>query len=149
MQCTNCGAALKPTAKICISCGTPVSSGSRSSIVEETSTATTVPTPNPDGRADVGSGSVPTSPVLKNSSSVESVSETVRYVPAVLEGDRVCPVSSAGHELAFDLHRANVLLVLPRGRVRPGWDVECLVLNDTASLGPAAFRWQNSAGSRP
>ena len=71
---------------------------------------------------------------------VESASETVRYVPAVLEGDRVRPVSSAGHELAFDLHRANVLLVLPRGRVRPGWDVECLVLNDTAAVGPSGDR---------
>jgi hypothetical protein len=95
MQCTNCGAALKPTAKICISCGTPVSSGSRSSIGEETSNATNVSTPNPDGRADVGSGSVPTSPVLKNSSSVESVSETGGNSQPALGREREVAVESS------------------------------------------------------
>ncbi|WP_040158489.1 molybdopterin molybdotransferase MoeA [Nigerium massiliense] len=76
------------------------------------------------------------------SGDVHSVGEGTRYVPAVLEGRRVTPVASAGHELAFDLARANVLLTLPHGRARDGWDVECLVLNDTDSAGPdAGPRW--------
>ena len=64
---------------------------------------------------------------------IDSVSETVRYVPAVLAGGAVRPVSSAGGGSAHDLYRANALLILPRGRVRNGWDVECLVLDAVAS----------------
>jgi hypothetical protein len=55
MQCSNCGAALKSTAKICISCGTPVSNESRSSSGGVAPTTSTVQTSTPSGSS---SGSV-------------------------------------------------------------------------------------------
>lgn len=68
-------------------------------------------------------------------SSTEGVTD---FVPAFRDPDgTVRPVSASDSELAFDLARANVLLVVPPswGGVRPGSHVECLVLDDVAQPG--------------
>lgn len=68
--------------------------------------------------------------VLVELTATEGVTE---YVPAIRNDDgTVLPVSSVDSELAWDLVRANVLLVIPDGwgGVAPGSRVECLVLDD-------------------
>ena len=68
-------------------------------------------------------------------SSTEGVTQ---YIPALrLEDGTVRPVSDADSELAFDLARANVLLVVPEawGGVQPGSRVQCLPLDDVPQMG--------------
>ena len=63
------------------------------------------------------------------------------YVPAWRDEDgTVRPVATDGSELAYNLARANVLMVIPAewGGVAEGSRVECLVLDDTH--GPAPTR---------
>lgn len=70
--------------------------------------------------------------VLDALASEEGVTE---FLPAILDAKgRVRPVSDADSELAFDLARANVLLVVPQewGGVAAGSRVECLLLDDAA-----------------
>jgi len=62
-----------------------------------------------------------------------AVEGVTQYVPAVrAEDGNVRPVASADSELAWDLARANVLMIVPAGwgGVAPGSRVECLVLDD-------------------
>lgn len=67
------------------------------------------------------------------------------YVPAILTGDQVCAVSAPSSELAYDLHRANVLMVVPEdaGALAAGDSVECLLLDDADEAASA------SEGRRP
>ena len=61
-----------------------------------------------------------------------------QYIPALrLQDGTVRPVSDADSELAFDLARANVLLVVPEawGGVQPGSRVQCLPLDDVPQMG--------------
>lgn len=68
-------------------------------------------------------------------SATEGITE---YVLAVRDADgTVRPVGGSDSELAFDLARANVLMIIPDtwGGVAPGSHVECLVLDDVAIAG--------------
>lgn len=63
---------------------------------------------------------------------LESEEGVTEHRPAILAADgTVRPVGRRGTELAYDLARANVLLVIPEhwGGVAPGSEVDCLVLD--------------------
>ncbi|WP_342372949.1 molybdopterin-binding protein [Propioniciclava soli] len=66
-----------------------------------------------------------------------------QYIPAVWSSDQtVRPVSGVDSELAWDLARANVLLVIPEGwaGADAGSQVECIVLDDAGARGDEAVR---------
>ena len=62
-----------------------------------------------------------------------------RYVPAVLNASGDASPVSVGSELAYELHRADVLAIIPCGaRLDAGAEVECLVLDEGAGAAPTA-----------
>ena len=62
-----------------------------------------------------------------------------RYVPAVLNASGEASPVSVGSELAYELHRADVLAIIPCGaRLDAGAEVECLVLDEGAGAAPTA-----------
>ena len=66
---------------------------------------------------------------------LESVEGVTEHRPALLDADgTVRPVGRRGSELAHDLARANVLLVIPGhwGGVAPGSEVDCLLLDPSS-----------------
>lgn len=62
---------------------------------------------------------------------VRSIEGATQYVPAVVAGDEIRPVSQAGVEMAYDLYRANALMILAADRpdVEPGDRIDFLPLD--------------------